>query len=412
MPRHRIVVVSPFIDKSHGTERSVAECLERLSTDYDIHLYSQRVENLDLGRIVWHRIPAFRGPHLIGYLWWLFANHFWRWRDRRIATQQPADIVFSPGINCLDADAIQVHVVFARLREQMKDRLLFRGNPWNTWHEILHRRMYYSLIASLERRVYPNPGVPLVAVSRKTAADLSYFYSRTNDVQVAYHGMDLARFSPSRRLILRGDARQFLHLNENDFAVLLIGNDWKSKGLPCLLNAVGNISDASIDSGVDANANRTIHILVVGQDNPAPFREGIDRNRLTGRVHFLPPRPDVEFYYAAADSYASPTVEDAFALPPAEAMACGLPAITSRLAGVAEIIRTEQNGFVLEDASDFRSLSAILIRLMNDTKLRQRIGENAVSTASRLNWDNTAAEIRACWEKAIRLKRDVGQLKQ
>ena len=48
MPKPLIAVVSPFIDKRHGTERSVAECIERLSGDYDIHVYGNRVEDLNL----------------------------------------------------------------------------------------------------------------------------------------------------------------------------------------------------------------------------------------------------------------------------------------------------------------------------------------------------------------------------
>ena len=88
---------------------------------------------------------------------------------------------------------------------------------------------------------------------------------------------------------------------------------------------------------------------MVGRDNPAPFQEAIRAHGLTDRVRFLPPRPDVEFYYAAADAYASPTLEDSFGLPPAEAMACGLPVITSRAAGVSELIHSGEDGFVLED---------------------------------------------------------------
>jgi len=48
---------------------------------------------------------------------------------------------------------------------------------------------------------------------------------------------------------------------------------------------------------------------------------------LEGRVLFLPQRPDVEWYYAAADAYIGPSLEDSFALPPLEAMACGLSVI-------------------------------------------------------------------------------------
>jgi glycosyltransferase involved in cell wall biosynthesis len=387
MSKPRIAVVSPFIDKRHGTERSVAECIQRLSGEYEIHVYSHRVEDVDLGTITWHRIPKLPGPHLLGYSWWFLANHLWRWWDRRWRGLIP-EVVFSPGINCLDADVIYVHVVFAQLRERMKVQLHFRNNPWKTWHEVAHRRVYYSFIAALERRIYPRPEVPLVAVSYRSAAALARFYGRTGNVQVAYNGLDLERFQPARRDALRAGARQKLSLRPSDFALLLVGNDWKSKGLPCVLNAVGHLGGSNFV------------ILVVGHDNPAPFQDAIRRNALTDRIHFLPPRPDVEIYYSAADVYASPTLEDAFALPPAEAMACGLPIITSRYNGGAEIVSSGENGFVLEQPSDFLGLAKILQRLASDPQERGRIAEKAVASARQLNWENAAAHIRTAWEQA------------
>jgi len=105
MSRPRVAVVSPFIDKRHGTERHLAEWLPRLANRYEIHLYSQRVEDMDLSNIVFHPIPRIPGPHLFNYLWLFAANHFCRWRDRRFRGLI-YDLLFTPGINCLDADVI------------------------------------------------------------------------------------------------------------------------------------------------------------------------------------------------------------------------------------------------------------------------------------------------------------------
>ena len=81
--RPRIAVVTPFLYKRHGTERCVAEQVERLVAEYgyEVHVYSERVE--DVGApITWHRVPTFPGPHLFRYVWWFLANHLWRWWDR------------------------------------------------------------------------------------------------------------------------------------------------------------------------------------------------------------------------------------------------------------------------------------------------------------------------------------------
>lgn len=387
--RTPIAVVTPFLDKRHGTERRVAECVSRLSDEYEFHVYSTRVEDVDLRRVIWHRIPKLPGPHLVGYLWWFAANHLWRWRDRHFRGLKPS-LVYSPGINCLDADVISVHVVFARFRERMQSELRLRQNPFRVWPQILHRRMYYALIHWLEGRVYRRPDLPLAAVSRKIAADLQRYYGRIDGISVIYNGLDFERFSPERRASLRDAARRALALSEQDFAILLIGNDWKNKGLPCLLEAMAQTRDPRVRA------------VVGGGDNPAIFAGLIARLGLEKRVQFCPPRADVEFFYAAADAYAGPSLEDAFAQPPAEAMACGLPVITSRNNGGAEMITSGQDGFVLDDPADSLALSQLIRPLVDDPALRRRVGQAAAQTARAYTWEKNARQMRELFERARR----------
>lgn len=81
-------------------------------------------------------------------------------------------------------------------------------------------------------------------------------------------------------------------------------------------------------------------------------------------------------------------------------MACGLPVVTSRAAGVSEIIHSGEDGFVLENPEDVPALSNILQELAQSPRLREDIAGKAVATARELTWENTAAHIRAAWELA------------
>lgn len=92
----RLAVVSPFLDKRHGTERRVVEWISRFTEAFEVHVYSQRVEDLDLAEITWHRIPKLPGPHLFNFLWWFAANHLWRAWDRTFRGLR-YDLIFSPG---------------------------------------------------------------------------------------------------------------------------------------------------------------------------------------------------------------------------------------------------------------------------------------------------------------------------
>jgi glycosyltransferase involved in cell wall biosynthesis len=387
----RVAVITPFLDKRHGTERCVAEQIERLARDHgwSVDIYSQRVEDiaLDDGRIAWHRVPASPGPYIVNYLWWFGANHLARRREERRGVRY--DVVYSPGINCLDADAISVHIVFGEFVSRVGEALSLRRNPVRTWPRLLHRRFYYRLIVALERLVYGRGRAALSAISKKTAAHLDRLHGR-GGVPVIYHGIDRGQFNPEVRRRRRRPARAELGLADSDFAVLLVGNDWKQKGLDCMLEAVGLQEDGATT------------LLVAGRDDPVLFAEQIAALGLRHRVRLLPLRRDVETYYAAADCYAGPSLEDAFALPPLEAMACGLPVIISARAGVSEVVTDGHDGLVQKDPRDAAELARLIRDVREDADLRRRLGERATETACRYTWERNAAETAAFLRHAIR----------
>ncbi len=388
----RVAVVSPFIDKRHGTERRVAEYVSRLGNGFETHLYSQRVEDVDLSGVVWHHIPDIPGPHLAKYVWWFVANHFCRWWDRRFRSLSH-DLVYSPGINCLDADVISVHIVFAEFCRQMGDELRLSQNPFWFWPRLLHRRLYYGLIMFLERRVYSDQRTALVLIAKKTANDLRRFYNRTDSLPVVYLGLDHQAFNPRVRCALRSEVRRQLGIEEKTFVLLLIGNDWRKKGLRSLMEALRMLKELPLC------------LLVVGQDEPRPYHKQIRECGLEGRLRFLPPRAEIVRYYAAADAYVGPSLEDTFAQPPAEAMACGLPVITSAANGTSEIITNGIDGLILHDAMDADELALKIRLLYGDRDLCCRLGEEAAKTAQQYTWERNGDQIRAIFEQVWQRKK-------
>lgn len=386
----RLAVVSPFVDRRHGTERALAELLERLASNEhcEIHLYAQRVDGLavvrpgvpgarESGAIFWHRVFSIPGPHLLQFLAWLILNAISRTWDRWFQGLR-FDLVVSPGINCLDADVIIVHALFHRLQELAREEV--KDSAKTGFFRRLHRRVYYALLARLERRIYRDPAVSLVAVSQRTATLLNDYFHR-QDVCVIPNGVDTAEFSPSARLALRPGARLRRNIQKADFALLLIGNDWRVKGLETILRAVGALREFPI------------LVIAAGDDSPDFFRETANALGISERCRFEPSREDVLDFYAAADLYVSPSREDSFALPVAEAMACGLPVITSMNAGVAELIHDGIDGFVLGHPDDFQALAQLLHRLRADEGLRGNVGRAAAKAALQWTWDANAADI-------------------
>ncbi len=384
MTKLRIAIVSPFVDKRHGTERCLAEQIERLKRDFEIHLFSSRVEDTDLTGVEWHRVPEIPGPHLVRYLFWFAANPAWRWWERR-RTGRPFDFVFSPGVNCLDADVILVHIVFDEFFRSVGPEWRLSQKPLRFWPRLIHRQLYYRLIVALEHRIYRGNDVFLAAISRKTARDIERMRGGKDPVTVVYYGIDARRFDPERRNALRSAARQQLGVPPEAFAILLVGNDWKKKGLDCLLRAIGILNRPDI------------RLLICGVDDRAPYESQFAH--LQGRVHFLPIRKDVEFYYSAADVLAAPSLEDAFSLPPLEAMGSGLPVIVSSKAGVSEVVTYGEDGLILEDPADAEELARMLQLLLNDASLRKSMAERGVQTARKFTWDANAAQMKRIFDR-------------
>jgi glycosyltransferase involved in cell wall biosynthesis len=397
----RLAVVSPFVDRRHGTERALTELLQRLASNEhcEIHLYAQRVDDLavnqsgvprphESGAIFWHKVPSIPGPHLLQFLAWLILNSFSRTWDRWFQGLR-FDLVVSPGINCLDADVIIVHALFHRLQELAREEV--HDSAKSGFLRSLHRRAYYAFLARLERRIYADPAVSLVAVSQRTATLLNDYFHRQH-IRVIPNGVNTAQFSPSARLASRGGARLRRKIQEADFVLLLIGNDWRVKGLETVLRAV--------------SALRELPILVIaaGDDSPDFFRETANALGISERCRFEPSREDVLDFYAVADLYVSPSREDSFGLPVAEAMACGLPVITSMNAGVANMIHDGIDGFILRQSDDFQALAQLLDRLRPDAVLRGNVGAAAAKAALQWTWDRNAADIWELLKDAARKK--------
>ena len=389
----RLAVVSPFVDRRHGTERALAELLERLARTYqcEIHLFANRVEDVSLndrkatlpaktGGIFWHKVPSVPGPHLFQFVSWFCLNRLWRWTHTFFRSTS-FDLVLSPGINCADANVVLVHVLFHRLRELSQEDAA-PASPRPAFLRRLHRRAYYGFLTNLERRIYSDPKVALAGVSPRTVGLLEKYFQR-RDVRVIPNGVDASQFSPSARLARRAQSRQLRHFSDDDFVLLLIGNDWGNKGLSIILEALPKLLDTSVK------------LIIIGNDAAASWREMAGRFGVLERCMWEPPRADILDAYAAADVYVSPSREDSFGMPVAEAMGCGLPVITSVFAGISSLLHDGVDGFVLRDPRDAESLARLIRQLYEQTELRNRIGQAAAKRALEWTWDRNAAEVWA-----------------
>ncbi len=172
---------------------------------------------------------------------------------------------------------------------------------------------------------------------------------------------DLSRFNPKNRPVYRNEERKKLGLRNQDIALLFIGNNFRLKGLLPLLKAV------KIVRGTYPN----LHLIAVGNAPIRPWRRLCRKMGIIHQVSFLGPVKEVERLYAAADIFALPSYYDSAPLVVLEALASGLPVITSRWAGTWNAVKVPETGIVLNDNANPLEI-ARAIQFFIPSKRRQR----------------------------------------
>jgi UDP-glucose:(heptosyl)LPS alpha-1,3-glucosyltransferase len=198
------------------------------------------------------------------------------------------------------------------------------------------RATYHRLLLALERRVLERTPC-LVAIARLGKAEIERLYAiPAARVHVVYNGVDLARFHPRHRATHRAAALAEAGVPAGAWVLLFVGSGFERKGLGTALTALAGLGD------------RESRLLVLGKGDPAPYRALTERLDIARRVAWLGPRRDVDRWYAAADAVVLPTHYEPFGNVHLEALASGVPVVTTTRAGGAEVIRDRVTGAVTE----------------------------------------------------------------
>jgi UDP-glucose:(heptosyl)LPS alpha-1,3-glucosyltransferase len=161
---------------------------------------------------------------------------------------------------------------------------------------------------------------------------------------------------------------------------------------------MGQGSDGATERRNDEGTPASDCVLaVVGRDNPAPYRRLARRLRLADRVRFLGARDDVPSLYAAADVLAHPTWYDPCSRVVLEALVCGLPVVTTRFNGAAEVIEEGKHGVVIDSPRDTAALAAAIERCLEED-VRAACASDAPRMRERLSMARHARELKALYE--------------
>jgi UDP-glucose:(heptosyl)LPS alpha-1,3-glucosyltransferase len=203
---------------------------------------------------------------------------------------------------------------------------------------------HHRLVCALERRMFQlRSARHVVAISRRGKEEIQALYGTAVErVRLIYNGVDLRRFHPDHRARFRGDTRASLGVADEAWMVLFVGSGFERKGLGALLQAVGQLRDSRAC------------LVVAGRGDAREYRALAAELGIGDRVTWTAPRRDVERLYAAADVVALPALYEPFGNVHLEALASGVPVLSSAQAGGSEAIVSGQNGWVVSAPTENR----------------------------------------------------------
>jgi len=344
----RIALIRKKYSPHGGAERYLSRLIDGLlKTGHEVHLFAHEWEKQT--GVSFHRVRLLKGLSFLQSI--SFAYY-----ARRAVKQEQFDLVHSlERTSCQDlyraGDGCH--------REWLKQR----RRIYPCWKNLLTyiNPLHISLLY-LEKRLYRYPDTRLIiANSQRGKQEIMRHYGYPDrKIEVIYNGVDTQRFHPGLRREYRQSLRKELGIAEDELVLLWVGSGFKRKGLDFLLQAL----DLLWQEG-----QRDWRLLVVGKGKIKPYRKKLQGKGYKERVVFSGPQAEVRPFYGAGDVFLLPTIYEPFANVCLEALACGLPVITSAMNGAAEIL-TPETGSVLSDPADIRQLAG-QIKRWQDVSLRR-----------------------------------------
>jgi UDP-glucose:(heptosyl)LPS alpha-1,3-glucosyltransferase len=372
----RLAVIRQRYTPFGGAERFLDNALDALiEHGVAVTLYTR----------AWHATPAdgierrIVDPFYVGSLW--RDASFARAVCRALAADAATLVQSHERLSCCDifraGDGVHAAWLDERLRHASPLQALgIRMNPHHRYRLAMERRMFGS---DRLRAVICNSHMVRDEIRTRFAVPDARLH-------VIYNPVDSTAYSPNARKD-RAEIRARHRIAQDAFVCLHVGSGFERKGVATSIDALSTMPAPA-------------HLVVVGGDKHlAHFVARAQQRGVADRVTFAGTQSDVRPYYGAADAFVLPTLYDPCPNAALEAMACGLPIVTTTRCGAAELALADDAGLVCNPA-DATTLAAHLRRLQ-DAGVRTRMGDNARNAMLPLTPAAMTARLLALYEALL-----------
>jgi len=351
-----------------GAERFVERAIDALAArGVRVSIYTREWPRERTGRVD----PVVCNPFYVGNLW--RDASFARAVSAELARDRPDLVQTHERIEGCDifraGDGVHRAFLDARIRAGGRaEELAIAVNP------------HHHYLLAAEARMFVNPTLKAVICNSPMVKDdiRAHFAVPAEKLHVIYNAVDPRQFGPDVRGN-RAATRERLGLSATDVAFLLVGSGYARKGIPAALRALARLPSLA-------------RLVIVGREkHPARYAALARRAGVGHRVVFAGPQLDPRPYYGAADVFVLPTLYDPLPNAVLEALACGLPVVTSRRCGAAALVVEHAAGSIC-DADDDEALATHMARLL-DAAERERLSARAAAAVASLTPDAMTAAL-------------------
>ncbi len=252
--------------------------------------------------------------------------------------------------------------------------------------------LYHRSVLGLEtRQFHSNAYKKILAISQQVKRELVQSYGVPEDrIVVIYNGVDLQKFHPGNRERVRVKIKQMWGIPPEAPLVLFVGSGFLRKGLDRLIR------------GWREPSLSEVYLLVVGDDlhlnryRQRAQAQGQDRIVLAGR------QSNIEDYFAAADILAHPALQEAFGNVMLEALASGVPVITTSIVGAAEQLKGPLKNGILTNPDDPWEMAEKILWML-DPDYWPTLSAQARRTGENFTWENHFRELESLLMEVAKL---------